>query len=352
MTPDVFGLGLSSTALTDLERRMLAEAPPYAVVLFARNIASVSQLRELVAEVKNISATPPLFMIDQEGGRVDRLRNLLPGLPAAEALGEGDRGAELAAWLGKVTGMALRWFDIEIDLAPVVDIRGDVASKGLEQRTFGRDPETVVALAGAFLRGLHGEGVAGCLKHFPGIGAGSADSHFGATIIDLTLDELLARDLVPFTRLGNEARAIMIGHGTYPRIEGDLPASLNRKLATDLLRNVAGFDGVAFSDDMEMHAVSDLGSLEDIAERALMAGNDAILFCSQIERLPDLQAHFRRRIDGDATVRARSDEARRRCDAYRAHCARLRTAAPVLASWDSVLEERDALVEALEKTRL
>ena len=101
--------------------------------------------------------------------------------------------------------MALRYFDIEIDLAPVVDIRGDDSPKGLERRTFGSDPETVVELAGAFMRGLHGAGVASCLKHLPGIGDGSGDPHYGATVIDVSLEQLLERDLVPFARLGNEA---------------------------------------------------------------------------------------------------------------------------------------------------
>ncbi|HKR62155.1 MAG TPA: glycoside hydrolase family 3 N-terminal domain-containing protein, partial [Thermoanaerobaculia bacterium] len=353
MQTDLYGIGLTGKTLTDLERRILAEAAPYAVVLFGRNIAGVEQLRELVAEVKSFSATPPLIMIDQEGGRVDRLRNLLPGLPSAEAFGEGERPEELSAWLGKLTGMALRYFDIEIDLAPVVDIRGAIAPKGLERRTFGADPETVVTLAGAFMRGLTGAGVAACLKHYPGIGEGSGDPHYGQTIIDKSLDELLHRDLIPFSRLGNEAGAVMVGHGLYPRIEddADLPATLSWRLTTDLLRNAVAFEGLAVSDDMEMHAVSDLGSYEDISERALMAGNDVILFCSHIERVPDLQSYLRRRIDADPTVCARFEEAVRRCDVYRDLCNQIRAAAPVANSWDEIVDESVAFVEAFQAAR-
>ena len=121
-----------------------------------------AQFRELVAEVKSLApGKPPLFMIDEEGGRVDRLRNILPGLPSVRGFRRrGSRRPSCREWFGKVIGMALRYFDIEIDLAPVVDIRGEVAPKGLERRTFGSDPETVVELAGAFMRGLHGAGVA------------------------------------------------------------------------------------------------------------------------------------------------------------------------------------------------
>src|SRR5688500_15117422 len=175
------------------------------------------------------------------------------------------------------------------------------------------------------MRGLHSQGVASCIKHWPGIGIGSADPHYGATVIDITLDDMKERDLVPFARLGNEARAIMIGHGTYPRVdEPDLPATFSERLTVGLLRQICEFDGVAISDDMEMHAVSDLGSYEEIAERALMAGNDVILFCSHIERMPDVQRFLERRVGEDANVRRRFEEAVQRAEEYRAHCEKLR----------------------------
>jgi beta-N-acetylhexosaminidase len=355
MTTDVLGIGLTGKKLTDLERRILRENTPYAVVLFGRNIGGVNQLRDLIAEVKSLAGNkkPPLFMIDEEGGRVDRLRTILPGLPSAQSFEEGERPVELSEWFGKVIGMALRWFDIEIDLAPVVDIRGEIAPKGLERRCFGGSAKDVIELAGSFMRGLHGAGTASCLKHWPGIGEGSADPHYGATVIDVPLPLLLERELEPFRVLGPAAGAIMIGHGTYPRVEDDpdLPATLSWRLTTQLLREQIGFDGVAVSDDMEMHAVSDLGSYEEITERALMAGNDVILFCSHIERIPDLQTHIRDRVGSNMKVRTRFDEAVRRCDTFRAHCDRLRADAPVASSWDEIVDEAEAFVAEFEKTR-
>lgn len=355
MTKDLLGIGLTGKTLTDLERRILRENTPYAVVLFGRNIGGVAQLRDLVAEVKSLAGenAPPLFMIDQEGGRVDRLRDLLPGLPSAEAFNEGERPEELSEWFGKVIGMALRFFDIEINLAPVVDIRGALAPKGLERRTFGDDPESVVTLAGAFVRGMQSAGVAACLKHWPGIGEGSGDPHYGQTVIHATFEEMKNRELVPFAKLGNPAGSIMIGHGIYPRIEErpDLPATLSWRLTTDLLRNVVKFDGIAVSDDMEMHAVSDLGSYEEITERALMAGNDVILFCSHIERVPDLQSYLVQRVGGDALVRARFEEAVGRCETFRAHCDGLRSASTAPASWDEIVDEAERFIEEFERTR-
>jgi beta-N-acetylhexosaminidase len=352
--PDILGIGITGKSLTDLERRIISDTSPYAIVLFGRNIEGEAQLRELVRECKAIAKRPPLMMIDEEGGRVDRIRNLIPGLPSVQAFDEGEQPVEMSQWAGKVIGMALRYFDIEIDLAPVVDVRSpDYAPKGLERRTFGDNPARVIELARAFMRGLHGAGVASCLKHFPGIGRGSADPHYGATVIDAPREELIARDLVPFAQLGNEAGAIMIGHGTYPQIDDpDLPATLSRKISTDLLRNETAFDGVAVTDDMEMHAVSDLGAYEEISERALMAGNDVILYCSHIERVPDLQQHIAERAKSDEAFGARFREAVQRAERYRAHCERLRAEGmPPAKSFDVLIEEAVTFVEAFEKTR-
>ena len=350
---DILGIGLTGKSLTDLERKIISETKPYAIVLFGRNIADPNQLRELVSEVKSVALRPPVFMIDEEGGRVDRLRHLIPGLPSAEAFAEGDQSAELSQRMGKIIGMALRYFDIEVDLAPVVDIRGSQPTKGLERRTFGADPETVTDLAGAFMRGLHSAGTASCLKHFPGIGLGSADPHYGTTVIDISLDELVHRDLVPFARLGNEAGAIMIGHGTYPQIdEPDLPATLSRRIAADLLREAAGFEGVAMTDDMEMHAVSDYGSYEYISERAVVAGNDVVMFCSHIERVPDIHNFLKSKGRSDADFRRRLDDASRRTMRYRQHIDQLRASATEsVTTFQDLVDETARFVEAFEKTR-
>lgn len=313
----IIGVGITGARLTELERRILRETPPYAVVLFGRNVESAEQLSELVEDCKAQSSRPPLILIDQEGGRVDRLRNLVPGLPSAESFLEGDETARLTEHFGRVIGQALRYFDIEVNLAPVVDIQRELITKGLERRCFGEDAETVIELAGGFVRGQHATGTASCLKHFPGISRGSGDPHYGSTVVDISLDEMKQEDLRPYVELGNLSNAVMIGHATYPQIEDPrLPASLSRTISTDILREVVGFRGIAFSDDMEMHAVSDLGSYEEITDRALLAGNDVILFCSHIERVPELMDHMQRRADRDPSFAPRLEEATRRADDY------------------------------------
>ena len=352
MGTQLLGIGLTGTALTELERHIIVDVAPYAIVLFGRNVDTPQQLRELVAEIKAIARRPPIFMIDQEGGRVDRLRKLIPDLPSAAAFAEGADAAKLAAWSGRVMGMALRWLDIEVDLAPVVDVPGEQHPEGLERRTFSDDPEVVTELAGAFMCGLHATGTASCLKHFPGIGLGLADSHYSTTVIPSSMEELLARDLVPFLCLAPEAGAVMIGHGTYSKIDPDTPATLSRRITTELLRGKLHFEGLTVSDDMEMHAVADLGAYEMLADRAVVAGNDVINFCSHIERVLDLRRHLRTLADTNASFRVRFDQAIAHGERFRGHINRLRAAAPPPAArFDDVVAEAARLVEEMGRTR-
>jgi beta-N-acetylhexosaminidase len=351
MGAKVLGVGLTGPELTVLERRILEETAPYAVVLFGRNVVSAEQLKQLVSEVKAIAAEPPLILIDEEGGRVDRLRSIIPGLPSAEAFGEGEGPEELSGWFGRVIGKSLRYFGVDINLAPVLDLRRSTAAKGLERRCFGPDAETVITLAGAFMDGQQGQGVASCLKHFPGIGAGSADPHYGASVIDLPRQTLLDEDLAPYRVLGARAGSVMIGHALYPQLETPpQPATLSHVISTELLRNEVGFKGLAFSDDMEMHSVSDLGSYDEIASRALMAGNDVILFCSQIERIPELMRSLDEKARSNREFGIRFEEAVGRTVELRRHCETLQRSSTPVASFEELLDEVDdfcnAFVEA------
>lgn len=343
----VIGVGLTGKSLTELERMILRQTPPWAVVLFGRNVGTAEELRELVLECKSQSDRPPLILIDQEGGRVDRLRTLFPGLPAAESFLANERTRGMARVYGRVLGAALRWFDIEINLAPVVDIQREEPTKGLERRCFGTDGETVIQLAGDFVRGQSSAGTASCLKHFPGISRGSGDPHYGTTVVDLSLEELKAADLRPYMELGKIAPAVMVGHATYPQIDDRrTPASLSYQITTGILRDVVGFEGLAISDDMEMHAVSDLGTWEEITDQALLAGNDIVMFCSHIERVPDLMEHMKKRAEGDPIFAPRLVEANRRAEAYLRFMADLRRDNPPLV--DSYEELEDMVGQFLE----
>ncbi len=351
MKRSVLGTGLTGETLTDLERRILDEMTPYSVILFSRNIGTEEQLVSLVRDIKSYGERPPLVVIDQEGGRVDRLRTLIPGVPGAAQTASVRNAEPVAHRLGELIGEALRFFDIDVNLAPVVDIEREEPVKGLERRTWGRDVSRVVALSGAFIKGQHRIGVGSCLKHFPGLGAGYGDPHYGASLVEVDADELETVDLAPYRQLGNEAGAVMIGHSLYPALEDEhVPASLSRRISTGLLREVIGFEGVSFSDDMEMHAVSDLAPFEEIGERALSAGNDVIFFCSQIERLPDITKHLDRRRESDAAFAARFEQASDRAEAFRDRCQTLRTeSADIGRSFDQIRESFAEFCEEFDR---
>lgn len=318
MSTRVLGIGLSGTSLTELERKVLTENTPFSVILFSRNVGELDELRELVAEIKSCGTPSPLIAIDQEGGRVDRLRNLIPGVPGASSLGESENPHEVVGRLSDLIGEALRALEIDINFAPVVDVARETPVPGLERRTFGKDPQLVTELAQLFMNGMHRHGVSSCLKHFPGMGAGEGDPHYGSSIIRASSREISETDLVPYRVLGPEAPAVMIGHAIYPSLEGeDLPATLSPEISTTLLRDQLGFDGLAFSDDMEMHAVSDLGTFEEIKERALLAGSDVVFFCSQVERMPELVSDIEQRLREDSRFRERLDQAASRAETYR-----------------------------------
>ena len=347
----VLGIGLTGPLLTDLEKSILRDTPPYAVVLFGRNVESREQLQQLVEDVKSQSDEPPLVMIDEEGGRVDRLRNLIFGLPSAQAFGEGSNGEELSEWFGVIIGRALRYFDIDVNLAPVLDLRREKSAKGLERRCFGSDAPAVIRLAGAFMRGQQSVGVASCVKHFPGLGLATGDTHYNASIVDATREQLINEDLVPYIALANEACAVMVGHGIYPRLDPGVPATLSRAISTDLLRRSVGFRGVAFSDDMEMHAVSDLGGYPEISARAVMAGNDVIMICSHVEIIPGVMSSLQDQAKRDEELNGRFLEAAARGADFREHCARLRSDAKVEAgTFDDLLEEVDEFHQAFDRS--
>jgi len=279
----LLGFGVSGTRLTDGERAALDAVAPAAIVLFARNVENAEQLRSLIAAIRQASDPSPVLMIDEEGGRVDRLRTIVPGIPAAADVADCD-DADASARLGRAIGSLLAELDIEVNLAPVVDLWREGLSPSLLRRCFGADSEAVTARAAAFIKGMGEQGVLSCLKHFPGLGVASTDPHHTSSIVDLSMEELEASDLGPYHQLGPMAPAVMVGHGIYPKIDtSGLPGTLSSFISTDLLRNHVGFEGLAVTDDMEMHAVSDMASSEEIAERSVLAGNDVVLFCSRID---------------------------------------------------------------------
>lgn len=248
-----------------------------AYVLFARNVASLQQVRALTDALRaraNGDGAEPLIAIDQEGGRVVRLREGVEAMPSAMALGAtGD--LELARRAGERVAFDSRRAGCTLDFAPVLDLARYPANTVIGTRSFGSDPQGVAAIGAAFVEGVQGGGVAACCKHFPGHGATPDDSHVALPAIEDDAPALLARDVAPFAALAPHCAAIMGTHGVV-RAFDDLPATLSKRVITDLLRGALGFAGAYVTDCLQMSALAAWG-VPGAGVAALNAGADLLI---------------------------------------------------------------------------
>lgn len=277
-------LGLSGTTLTDAERGLIREADPAGFCLFARNVADRAQLRALTDALRNLSGRADMpILVDQEGGRVARLRPpIWPEFPAASRFAALYAKAPISAIeAARVNAMMLALIlaevGINVDAAPVLDLLHPGANAIVGDRSYGADPMQVAALGGAMLDGLAAGGVAGILKHMPGHGRATADSHHALPVVDAAPGEL-AKDIAPFRTLAKRAPMAMTAHILFKAWDGQHPATLSATIIKTVIRGEIGFDGLLMSDDIAMKALS--GSLPDRAKAALAAGCDIVLHCS------------------------------------------------------------------------
>jgi len=256
----------------------------YGVILFARNVESAEQVAELSAALKRAAGRPLLVTVDQEGGRVARLRarHGFTELPPMRSLGQA--GDEATAFeVGALLGRELRAVGIDQDYAPVVDVDTNPANPVIGDRSLGRDPALVGRLGSALARGIQSSGVAACAKHFPGHGDTSQDSHTGLPRLGHALERLEAVELAPFRALAAAGVAsMMTAHVVFEALDPARPATLSPAVM-GLLRTWCAFDGPALSDDLEMAAVAAHFPLEVTVPGALDAGVDGMLVCHRAE---------------------------------------------------------------------
>lgn len=281
------------------------------VILFRRNLSAgqtgLPALQQLCASIARQSRSdlPPLIAIDEEGGRVTRLSPPALALPAMRQIADlGD--TSLLERVGRALGDQLRCLGLTMDFAPVVDVDTNPGNPIIGDRAFSSDPERVALLAGAFLSGLRSSGLQACLKHFPGHGDTLLDSHLALPTVAHGRERLEAVELLPFRRLAAHADSMMTAHVLYPALDADQPATLSEPIATQLLRRELRFDGVLFSDDLEMRALGEHGaSLEDSAVGAIVAGCDLLLVCSRADAQARVHAALVARLTSDVGFRDR-----------------------------------------------
>lgn len=279
-------LGCAGKSLTDDEIRFYRDERPWGFILFARNIGEPQQISDLVASMRDSVGRPeaPVF-IDQEGGRVQRLRPpIAPNYPAGASVGSlyrEDRKAGLrAAWLlARLHAFDLQRFGITADCLPVLDVPIEGASDVIGSRAYGKDPATVTALGGAAAEGLLSGGVLPVMKHIPGHGRAFSDTHFELPVVDTPLAELRRHDFAPFKAL-NHLPIGMTAHVVYSEIDPTAPATTSEKVVSRIIRGEIGFDGLLVSDDTSMKALS--GDFPDKAAAILAAGVDIVLHCNGV----------------------------------------------------------------------
>jgi beta-N-acetylhexosaminidase len=270
-------LDIAGTWLTAEDRQLLRQPEVGGLILFARNIESLLQVQALCRAIRAVRPDI-LLAVDQEGGRVQRLRRDFVRLPAMREFASHVDAQGLAEVCGWVMATEVLAVGLDFSFAPVLDLDHQ-RSAVVGSRAFEGDPQRATELAGAFIKGMHSAGMAATGKHFPGHGWAEADSHVAIPVDERGLDELRGHDLIPFQQLAGELDAVMPAHVIYPQVD-DKPAGFSPRWLQDILRKELGFSGVIFSDDLSMAGAHVAGDAASRIEAALTAGCDMGLVCN------------------------------------------------------------------------
>ena len=251
-------------------------------ILFKKNVRDTGQLLNLVNSLKeqNSNNKIPLFIsIDEEGGKVSRVPDDFINLPTNREIGKVNNKS-FSYEIGSILAMQLNAFGINMDFAPVLDVNTNPNNPVIGNRSFGSNPNIVSDLGIATMKGIKDKGVIPVIKHFPGHGDTSVDSHIGLPSIDNDLDRLKEIELVPFKdAIKNEADVVMVAHILMTKLDPNYPASMSKKVISDVLRDDLNFDGVVITDDMTMGAILKNYDINDAAIKSVNAGTDIILVC-------------------------------------------------------------------------
>lgn len=275
----LFMLGIEGSTPSEALETFMRDLTPGGVILFGRNLGSSEEIATLTNALHGASWIPLFLAIDQEGGKVARLQPPFTQWPSAEAVGA-IGSLELTTAIAASIGRELTAVGINMDMAPVLDVLTNPANPVMAGRSYGSDPHMVAQHGIAFFRGLEGQGVIAVGKHFPGHGDTTVDSHLALPLVSHDLDRLSAVELVPFVAaIGAGIPALMTAHLLIPALDQDRPATLSRRILTDLLRTQMSFDGLIISDDLLMRGIAESTSPGEAGIRFLEAGGDLMLIC-------------------------------------------------------------------------
>lgn len=271
--------GIKGTDITNETKKIISTHQVGGIILFKDNLKNANQSVSLLNAIKqeNTNNKVPLFLgVDEEGGRISRLPELMK-LPTNEELGKRN-DISLSYNIGKLLGKELSAFGFNLDFAPVLDINSNPDNPIIGDRSFGTDAELVSELGLQMMKGIQSEQVISVIKHFPGHGDTAVDSHKELPIIQKSLEELQALELIPFKHAVEQgAEVVMVGHILLPKIDSTYPASISERIITDVLREQLGYEGIIITDDMTMKAILNNLEIGESAVSAVKAGNDIVL---------------------------------------------------------------------------
>ncbi len=323
------------------------------VIWFARNIVDHRQVWEVNRRIATCGweGPPPYVAVDQEGGRVRRLRSPLLPLPAMRTLARlGNLQAVSQA--AALCSHQLRALGFSTNFAPVVDVDTNPENPIIGDRAFSSDADDVVKFARAWLSGATSQGLISCIKHFPGHGDTGVDSHLKLPVVSHSQQRLHDVELKPFKLLTAHAPSVMSAHILYPSLDADRPATLSPAVMTHLLKGELGYHGVVFSDDLEMKAVSERWSIKEAARLAITAGCDCVLVCSRDDTLEETHEHLITTAEKDASFRKRLLDAFMRSGFVRQQFASFCSSSPPLAAPPDQTSLLEANAKLLEQTGL
>jgi beta-N-acetylhexosaminidase len=277
-------VGVPGAELDSESARLFRQIQPGGFILFGRNIKTPQQLRKLIDDLRDLSSVEPIITIDQEGGRVSRLKLIGNEPPSAQQLRDCGN-LDLIRHHGDITGRILRIFGFNLDLCPVLDISfDDEADNSLRGRCYGRDVAEVIEKSSAFNEALRATGVMSCGKHFPGYASAGLDPHHELPCIERSKELMEEHELAVFRHFAKSVDSMMIGHIAVSGLDAvNRPASLSPVIIRDLLRKDMGFGGLVMTDDLDMGAILNHYGFDETMRLGIEAGNDMLMICHRIE---------------------------------------------------------------------
>jgi beta-N-acetylhexosaminidase len=284
-------VGLDGYEMNINSQKLIQDYHVGGFVLLKRNVKDSQQLLDLVntlKETNSINKIPLFLAIDEEGGRVSRMPEEFKKMPTSQKIGE-HNNRKLSKRVGEILGKEVKAFGMNMNLAPVLDIFCNPQNTVIGDRAFGDNPDLVSKLGLQAMKGIQEQGIISVVKHFPGHGDTSVDSHVGLPIIGHDLERLMVFELLPFSHvIDNNVDAIMLAHILLPKLDPNFPASFSETIISEILREKMNYDGVIMTDDMTMGAIADNYDISNMAVKSIQSGCDIILICNDFSTKEDV----------------------------------------------------------------